>query len=151
MKIKASYSVILFLLFSVISVSAQQNSIVDQDWSENDQCEACSSETILLIVADTTNGKVYGENDHPPIVKDNQMHIFPNPVKKSIWVQWALPEVDHVNIEIYNLDGILIRNMDLGMLEFLQVEIELKGLKPGEYKIKAQIRGAYQTKGLTII
>ncbi len=77
------------------------------------------------------------------LAQKNKMHLFPNPVGKSTTLRLDLEKDSQALIEVYQMDGKLVRSVHSGPLPAGQSElkIQMRGLPAGNYFVRANLNG----------
>ncbi len=67
---------------------------------------------ILLTMPDMIASS--GQSEQSGVLEDRLLHNYPNPFNPETWIPYSLRESSDVAIEIYTLDGRLVRNIQVG-------------------------------------
>jgi len=133
-----------------------------------------ANDTIVLINIDTTYVVHYGVNNYGVIygatygrglialdefqkpvgisdpdkpVKENNLSIYPNPASDKITVAFDLPETGPVEISIYDLQGKMVKNINLGVRPEGRHDaiINCRNLGAGTYILRLTMGNQYKS------
>jgi hypothetical protein len=80
------------------------------------------------------------------------MHVFPNPATEAVKVNYILPAASDVTLNMYSIDGVLVRSEYLGNKPggSNQAELDIDGLAPGIYLVSVQTQSGVSTKRVVV-
>jgi hypothetical protein len=80
------------------------------------------------------------------------MHVFPNPATEAVKVNYTLPAASDVTLNMYSIDGVLVRSEYLGNKSAgsNQAELDVDDLAPGIYLVSVQTQTGVSTKRIVV-